>query len=130
MEQATAKQTKRVALGVLLASVVMILVFYCAGRLTMPVIWGALLGAAVAIGDFILLGLALQKAVKDEANAKLIVKASYNVRVLITVAAVVVGFYAPVFHIVAVAVPLLAARITIYILRYLESKQTVETDHE
>ena len=132
MQKATVKQTKRVALGVALGSLVMLLVFFCLGKLTPPVWWGALLGAAVAIGDFVLLGLALQKAVtyESEPSRLLLMKANLNFRILLIAAAILAAYYAPIFNLVATVVPLAAGRITLYILRAWEAKHPTQEEEE
>ena len=131
MQSVTVKQTRRLSMGVFCATVGMLLVFYCLGELTAPVIWGALLGALVEIGNFVLLGISLQKAVADEVRGKMILKMTYNLRVFIFVAAILVGFYAPCFHIVAVVVPMVAGRLTLFILQAKElRKQTSQEERE
>ena len=62
LQPATRREIKRVSIGVLLGSALMVAVFAVLGRFTWPVLWGALLGDAVAIGNFVFLGISVQKA--------------------------------------------------------------------
>lgn len=132
MQKATIKQTKRVALGVALGSLVMLLVYFCLKKLAPPVWWGALLGAAVAIGDFLLLGLALQKAVayENEASRMLLMKVNYNFRILLIAAAVLAAYFAPGVDLIAVLVPLASGRVTLYILRAWDAKHPAQEEEE
>ena len=59
---------------------VMLLVFLLLGRLTLPVVLGALLGACFAVLNFFLLGLTVQGALRtgDESRSKMKMQLSYS----------------------------------------------------
>ena len=85
------KETGHIALGVGIGDAIMIAVLAVLGRLDYTVFLGAALGSAAAIGNFILMGLAVQKAVEDPDRAKAIVQGSYGKRMLGMVAVMVLG---------------------------------------
>ena len=62
VESAVKKETQFIALVVLICSVVMQAVYLVIGQWNYRVLLGNLLGAALATGNFFLMGLAIQKA--------------------------------------------------------------------
>lgn len=119
LQPATVKELKHIAVGVLLGSAVMVGIFALCGQFSWSVVWGALLGSAVAILNFVYLGVSVQKAAANTDRSMLVMKSSYTVRMLIAAAALVVGFASPVFHWLAVIIPLLLPRVTIYAMQIL-----------
>ena len=63
LQASVRKELRRISAGVLIGSGLMVAAFAAAGRFSPDVLWGALLGDAVAIGNFLYLCLSLQKAV-------------------------------------------------------------------
>ena len=110
------KETGHIALGVGIGDAIMIAVLAVLGRLDYTVFLGAALGSAAAIGNFILMGLAVQKAVEDPDRAKAIVQGSYGKRMLGMVAVMVLGLALPYFNKVAVLIPFLLPGMTIRIM--------------
>lgn len=110
------KETGHIALGVGIGDAIMIAVFAVLRRLDYTVFLGAALGSAAAIGNFILMGLAVQKAMEDPDRAKAIVQGSYAKRMLGMVAVMVLGLALPYFNKVAVLVPFLLPGMTIRIM--------------
>lgn len=116
MQPAVKQETKRVAV-MTLAGVVLMWVVYAVLHIYMPekvpldytVFLGGLGGAAVAIGNFLWMGLTVQKVVSiaDEDAAKMKVKASYSQRTLLQILWVIIAIVAPCFHFVAGILPLL-----------------------
>ena len=118
LQPATRREIKRISTGVLLGSALMVAVFAVLDRFSWPVLWGALLGDAVAIGNFVFLGISVQKAAAgDEIKARLVMRTSYTMRMLVAIAALAVGMAVDTFHWLAVIIPLLLPRITILVLQ-------------
>ena len=118
LQPATRREIKRISTGVLLGSALMVAVFAVLGRFTWPVLWGALLGDAVAIGNFVFLGISVQKAAAAEAlRGRQIMQFTYSLRMLIVVAAFALSMAVEVFYWLAVLIPLLLPRITILVLQ-------------
>ena len=108
------RETKYIALFVLLFSVVMEAVFLIIGKWDIYVLFGNLLGGSVAVLNFFLMGLTVQKAVKqEEKDARSSVKASQGLRMFLLIVTAGVGYYVPFFNIIAVLVPLFFPRIAI-----------------
>ncbi len=116
LQPAVREETRRVAVMTLVGVVLMWVVFFVL-HMVMPekvsfdytVILGGLGGAAVAVGNFLWMGMTVQKVVSasDEEAAKLILKASYSRRMLFQVLWVIVAIAVPCFHYIAGILPLL-----------------------
>ena len=113
------KELGHIVLGVLIGDAIMIAVFAVLKRLDHTVLLGALLGSAAAIGNFLLMCLAVQKAMDNPDRAKAIVQGSYGKRMLGMVAVMVIGLVVPWFHTVAVLIPFLLPGMTIRVMQLL-----------
>ncbi len=115
VQQATRRETGHIALGVLVFSAVMHLVFLVIGRWELGVLWGSLLGGGFAVCNFFLLGLTVQAVANetDEKRAKLKLRGSYTGRMLLTLAVVVLAVKVPCFVWPAAVIPLFFPRLTI-----------------
>lgn len=113
------KETGHVAIGVAIGDLVMLLVFFLLKRLDHTVFLGTLLGSAAAVGNFFVMGLAVQKALNDTERTKFIIQRSYTLRMLAMIVVMIIGFAAPCFHVVAVLVPFLLPGVTIHAMRLL-----------
>ena len=116
---AVRKETGRVALGVLIGDAIMLAVFFALHKIDYTVLLGALLGTAAAIGNFFIMGLAVQKAMSDPDHAKRIVQRSYALRMIAMAAVLIVGFVLPYFHRIALVIPFLLPALTIQAMRLL-----------
>ena len=121
VQQATRRETVHITLGVLCFSAVMELVFFIIGRWELGVLWGNLLGGGFAVFNFFLLGLTVQKIAgeTDPKRAKLKLQGSYTLRMLLTLAVVIVAIQVPVFVWPAAVIPLLFPRLTILAMQVL-----------
>ncbi len=108
------KETKYLAVWVGVLSLLMQAVFLILRRWDYTVLLGNLLGGAAALGNFFLMGLAVQKALgKDEKGAKSAMKVSQAYRTLLVLVLVIVGIVLPWFHTVTVILPIFFPRIGI-----------------
>ncbi len=108
------QETQYIAGFVLLLSLLMQAVFLLIGKWDYTVLLGNVLSAAAAIANFLLLGLTVQRAVtKDEKDARSLMKLSQTYRLLGLLVIAVIGFAVPIFHPLAVVLPLLFPRIAI-----------------
>ena len=128
LSPAVRKETIHIAVATAILVVVMWVVFFFLHRF-MPdrvpfdyrVILGGLCGGFVAVLNFFLMGLTVQKVVstEDEDLAKNRMKASYSQRMMLQMAWVVVAIVAPCFYFVAGIVPLLFPSLGIKIMALL-----------
>ncbi len=65
VQPAVRKETARIAIGVALLTLIMVLVFWLLGRLDYTVLLGALLGACAAVANFFLMALGVQYAAEQ-----------------------------------------------------------------
>ena len=116
IQPAVKKETKRVIVITLLGLFRMWILF-AALHFIMPdkvpldytVFLGGIAGGCVAVLNFFLMGLAVQKAAaaEDEGTARMKIKASYSQRFMMQVFWVIIAIIAPCFHFVAGIAPLL-----------------------
>ena len=145
VQPAVKKETLRIATGTIILSVLMIAVFLILGFFDLTVLWGALLGTAVTILNFFLLGLSVQRATEkmkdvhlpsyEEAEAELEdgeeeppvpdspemkqakqgMQLAYTGRMMLVVLTGILALAISCFNPVAALVPFLFPRIIIFI---------------
>ena len=139
-DNAVLTQTAHVALGVLALVAVMLAVYAVIGRLTPPVIFGALYSGALGVANFYVMGMMVQSVAdrmaerersEDEIAALSLqmqnrMRLSYNMRMIALFALLVLGI--AVFHFDALASILAALfpSIVIRVLQIVEAKRAPE----
>ena len=125
LQPASRKELTRVALGTLVCDAVMIATLFVlslvgvgaftAGRILL----GAACGSVVAVVNFAILCLTVQNAVEIENKKKMKARfqLSYNIRLLLQAAWVVVCALIPQIHFIAGAAPILFPNVVIYFLQ-------------
>lgn len=116
VQPAVKKETKRVV-KITAVGLILMWILFAVLHFTMPdkvpldytVFLGGIGGGAVAVLNFFLMGLAVQKAASasDEETARMKLKASYSQRFLMQILWVILAIVAPCFHFVAGIAPLL-----------------------
>lgn len=134
-EKAVRRNTLYIAVFTLILSVLMQSVFLITGFWDLTVLWGNLYGAAVAIGNFFLMGLTVQRAVtKEEKEARNLVRVSQMARMfgmlLLVLAAVIIDKYADVFHLLSIVIPLLFPRAAVAFFPFFQRKAKGKEDAE
>ena len=116
IDATVAKETKYIAAWVLIFSALLQAVFLVLGKWDYTVLLGNLLIDAALVGNFLLMGLAVQKALtQEEKDARSTMKVSQTYRMLLLFVVVVIGAVAPVFNLWAVVIPVCFPRIAIAI---------------
>lgn len=116
------KETGYVALFVLAGSMLMQGVCLVAGWWSLPVLFGNLLGAVTAVGNFLLTGLMVQKAVTQDAKkARNTVRLSQGGRLLLQGLMLVLG--AVFFNIWTTAIPLLLPRVAVTVREWQNARR-------
>lgn len=126
IQKAVRDETIRMTQGTVLCSCIMFILFWV-GHYFFPdlvpldyrVVLGTVAGSAVAIANFFLLALTVQKAaeLQDEKDIRRLVHASYTRRMLLQGAWVIGALLLPCFNWVAAVLPLIFPRITIFLLQ-------------
>ena len=116
VQPAVKKETKRVV-KITAVGLILMWILFAVLHFTMPdkvpldytVFLGGIGGGAVAVLNFFLMGLAVQKAASasDEGTERMKLKASYSQRFLMQILWVILAIVAPCFHFVAGIAPLL-----------------------
>ena len=116
VQPAVKKETKRI-IKITIVGLILMWILFAVLHFAMPdkvpldytVFLGGIGGGAVAVLNFILMGLSVQKAASasDEGTARMKLKASYSQRFLMQILWVILAIVAPCFHFVAGIAPLL-----------------------
>ncbi len=106
------KETRYIAVVTLILSALMQAVFLIAGAWDISVLGGNLWGAAVAVGNFFLMGLTVQKCLTLEvSDAQKKMKLSQQGRLLMLLLLCMIGAAVPFMNTIAVLVPQLFPRL-------------------
>lgn len=125
------KETGWIAACVLIASMLMQAAFLLLQRWNVTVLLGNLLGAALAVGNFFLMALTVQKSLEMEAaDAKKRMQFSHSMRMLMLVVGCAIGAAVPCFNLIAVLIPLLMPRIGVGIRGTLIRKEAGQQTDE
>ena len=123
------KQTGIIAIGQAVGTAVMIGVYLLLRKMNMSVVWGALVGNVLAIGNFfamaVIATLAADRAEKqDVAGGQKLMKASYPLRlvVLAGVLALCAWKGKAVFDLVALVIPLAFTHLTAMVTGFFRKK--------
>ena len=136
IDKTVKKETAIIAGGSAVCSVLMNLIFFLVARFTdiceykYTVITGSVLGWAIAVLNFLLMGVTIQNAValEDKQMAKKKIQLSYMLRTGLLVAAMAAGVLLPWFHWLPVLISVIFPRIVIFfrsiVLKKTEGKTT------
>jgi len=126
LQSASKKEIKRVALGTLVWDLILIAALFLLslegiGTFDYKVFTGVAGGSIIAILNFTVMCLTIQKAVdiEEKKQMKAFIQGSYNGRLLLQAGWIVAAFLIPHVQVVAAAVPLLFPNLTIF---YLQAK--------
>ena len=124
IDPAVKRETLRVAIGSLILSFVMELVFVLIGKWDYTVLLGNLLGLFTAVLNFFLMAVTITNCMgmeKDKAALK--IRASQFARLLMMGASAACAALLPCFNIWAALIPLLFPSLVIAVLRLIEAKK-------
>ena len=116
INQTVRRETLYIAAWTLVLSLLMEAVFLIGGWWDYTVLLGNLLSAVVAVGNFLLLGLTVQKAtgMDEEKRSKSFMQLSMMGRLALMFGAAALGALLPCFNIWATLIPLFFPRIAIF----------------
>ena len=124
LQPASRREIKRIAIGTAIFAVLQIGVFFLlslvgTGTFDYRVILGTAGGSVIAVLNFTVMCLTIQKAVtiSEKKAMKAFIQGSYNGRLLLQAGWVVAAFLIPHTHLIAAAAPLLFPNLTIIYLQ-------------
>ena len=131
LQSASKKEIKRIAIGTGICDLILLAVLFILSLegildFNYTVLLGVLGGSLVAIFNFTVMCLTIQKATEigEQKQMKAFIQGSYNGRLLLQAGWIVVAFLVPHFNVIASAIPLLFPNVTIF---YLQSKGKLVT---
>ena len=108
------RETKYIAFAVIILSIFMQLIFIGLEKWDITVLLGNLLSGIVAILNFLLMGLTIQKVVSsNDGNSRNVIRLSESLRTLMLLLAMTLGVVLSCFNTVTALVPLFFPRIAI-----------------
>ena len=114
VDETVRRETRYIAIWVAVLSILMEAVFLLLRRWNLTVLWGNLLGGFIAVLNFFLMGLGVQKAVdQEEKDAKTTMRVSQTGRTMMLFVAAGLGILLDAVQPVAVILPLLFPRIAV-----------------
>lgn len=113
-DQAVATALKQMTVGSVVCSIIACAVFAFLGRFDFGVLYGVIGGSVVALFNFLYLGRSVQAALSMGEKGTLYMRRTYNIRVLIHAAWVVLCFKLPMINAIAGVLALFFPRITIF----------------
>ena len=123
------KQTGMIAIGQAVGTAVMIGVYLILQKFEMKVIWGALVGNVLAVGNFLFMAivatLAADRAKKqDVEGGQKLMKASYPIRLLVLAAVLALCAWKgkAIFDLLALVLPLAFTHLTAMLVSFFRKK--------
>ena len=113
------KETKHIAIGVLIGDVIMCLVFVILKRFDLSVVLGAVLGSVFAVGNIFYLGVSVKKALGKGEGAQRYFRKTYFIRMLLHAACIAIAALVPQINTIAGIVPLFFPKLVIYAMQLL-----------
>ena len=134
LQSASRREVKRIACGtavggVLLVAVMFVLSLMGVGTFDYRVVTGAIGGSIVAVINFALMCLTIQRAVSigEQKTMRSFIQGSYNGRLLLQAGWIVASYLMPWVNVIAAAIPLLFPNLMIF---YLQARGKLVTPSE
>lgn len=125
-DETVKRETMYIAYFCIVLSVLMQAIFIVLKKWDYTVVLGNLLSLFVAVFNFYLMGIAVQKAVSMEvSDAKKIIKSSQGLRNILMFVVLAIGVIAPIFNTVAVIVPVFFPRIAVSFRPFIKDRKEV-----
>ena len=123
MDVKVAKEVKAVTAGVPIFDVVAVILLMVISQFSIPMLMGIIFGSIIAVLNFRLLELTLEKAVNlPPGKAQSYTGVRYMIRLTITAAALIVSIKNPNLHIIGTAIGLISTQVVIFIKTLIASK--------
>lgn len=124
LQSASRHEVKRIACGTAVGGAVLVFLMYALSRIGIGifdyrVITGAIGGCIVAVVNFALMCLTIQRAVNiaEQKTMKSFIQGSYNGRLLLQAGWIIAAYLMPWFNVFAAAIPLLFPNLVIFYLQ-------------
>lgn len=122
------RETKYIAVWVIILSAVMEAVFLIIGKWNYTILLGNLFGGIVAVVNFLLMGMTVQRAIAgSEKDASTLMKFSQTMRTIFLFVSAILAISLPFFNGAAAIIPLFFPRIAIAFVP-LRDKQKLKTE--
>ena len=115
IDKTVVKETKHIAFVVSILSVLMNVMFLVFRKWNYTVLLGTIYSSTIAIVNFLLMGITVQKALsKEENDARKVIKVSQSLRNLGMFVLLGIGIVLPCFDTIALIIPVFFPRIAVF----------------
>ncbi len=123
IDKTVKKETGYIVIGQAILLALMMAVYLVISRFTWQVLGGAVAGCVLAVGNFFLMGIAVQHSLESpEEDRVRIIRASQTARLMFIALIVVICLAVPKLDPLATVVPLFFPRLTIVIRQFMLNK--------
>lgn len=123
-------EIRNIAIGVIILGAVQVLITLPTKFFGLPAIFGTLLGCAVAILNFALMGIILERCVSKQKGASGLMGVGYIGRLALIALAVIWATKVDYLNYVCVIIPLIFPQISIFILNLTRKKEREVSEDE
>lgn len=123
MDVKMAKEFKTVSMGIPIFDIVVVILLVAISKFSIPMLIGIIFGSIIAVLNFRLLALTLEKSVNlSPGKAQAYTGIRYMIRLVITAAALIVSIKNPNLHIIGTAIGLISTQVVIFAKTLIISK--------
>lgn len=130
MSNTLKREILNILLVVLIFGIVQMLITIPLGYFGLAAIFGTLLGCAVAVFNFALMGIILEQCIEKQSGASYMAGFGYIFRLVIIAAAVVWAMKVTYLNYVCVVIPLIFPQLAIFIINIIRKKERKAEDNE
>lgn len=124
------RETGNIAAITLILGALEVLVTVPLGYFGIPAVLGTLLGCAVAVFNFALMGIILERCISRGKSASWLMGMGYIVRLAIIAASILWAIKAPYLNYICAVIPLLFPRIAIFIINSARKKKERKPEND
>lgn len=129
MSKTLIREIRNIALISLILGAVQLIITIPVGYFGYAAVFGTLLGCAMAVFNFTMMGIVLEKSMSRKRRASGIAGIGYILRLIIIAAVIIWAIKVSYLNYVCVVIPLLFPQIAVYIINFIRRKERKsETD--
>lgn len=130
MSKTLLNEIRNIALITAILGIIQVIITIPAGYFGHPAVLGTLLGCAVAVLNFSLMGIIFEQCVSREKGASGMMGIGYILRLAVIAAAVIWAMKVPYLNYVCTVIPLIFPQIAIFILNAVRRRERNPKDNE
>ncbi len=130
MSEILAKEIKNISIATAVMGIIQLIITVPAGYFGYPAALGTLFGCIIAVANFTLMGVILEKCVSGGRGASGLMGFGYIARLALIAVVVIWAMKADYLNYVCVIIPLLFPQIAVFIINFARRKERKADDNE